>query len=87
VFSTQLGHHLTLYGHRAETDEAVLRGDPESGGWSALWFTPGTDELTAVLTVDRPRDVAAARRLFSGARLPHVDRTAAADPARPLPRP
>ncbi|GEA86185.1 NAD(P)/FAD-dependent oxidoreductase [Cellulomonas cellasea] len=87
VFSTQLGHDLTLYGHRGETDDAVLRGDPGAGGWSALWFAHGTDELTAVLTVDRPRDVAAARRLFSGARLPHVDRDAAADPGRPLPRP
>ncbi|MGW6129305.1 NAD(P)/FAD-dependent oxidoreductase [Cellulomonas sp. NPDC055163] len=87
VFSTQLGHDLTLYGHRSETDDAVLRGDPATGGWSALWFAPGTDRLTAVLTVDRPRDVAAARRLFSGARLPHVDRDAAADPGRPLPRP
>jgi thioredoxin reductase len=87
VFSTQLGHDLTLYGHRGETDDAVLRGDPAAGGWSALWFARGTDELTAVLTVDRPRDVAAARRLFSGAGLPRVDRDAAADPGRPLPRP
>lgn len=87
VFSTQLGHDLTLYGHRGETDDAVLRGDPAARGWSALWFARGTDELTAVLTVDRPRDVAAARRLFSGARLPRVDRDAAADPGRPLPRP
>ncbi|WP_258726191.1 FAD-dependent oxidoreductase [Cellulomonas sp. NS3] len=87
VFSTQLGHDLTLYGHRGETDDAVLRGDPTAGGWTALWFARGTDELTAVLTVDRPRDVAAARRLFSGARLPRVDRDAAADPGRPLPRP
>lgn len=87
VFSTQLGHDLTLYGHHAQTDEVVLRGDPAAGGWSALWFTAGTDELTAVLTVDRPRDVAAARRLFTAAWLPHVDRDAAADPGRPLPRP
>lgn len=87
VFSTQLGHDLTLYGHRGETDDAVLRGDPAAGGWSALWFARGTDELTAVLTVDRPRDVAAARRLFSGVRLPRLDRDAAADAGRPLPRP
>lgn len=87
VFSTQLGHDLTLYGQRSASDDVVLRGDPGAGGWSALWFAPGTDLLTAVLTVDRPRDVAAARRLFTGATLPHVDRALAADPGRPLPRP
>jgi len=103
VFSTQLGHELTLYGARHPTDELVLRGSPtRPGGWTALWFAapPGSDRahggararsdpgdastLTAVLTVDRPRDAGAARRLFAGATLPRLDPTVAADQARAL---
>jgi 3-phenylpropionate/trans-cinnamate dioxygenase ferredoxin reductase subunit len=108
VFSTQLGHELTLYGQAGAGDELVLRGDPAAGGgWGALWFAPpGTGDpsepgdrpaaaassdrgaagrtLTAVLAVDRPRDVAAARRLFSGPGLPRLDPGMAADGARPL---
>lgn len=83
VFSTQLGHQLTLYGQPAASDDVMLRGDP-AGAFGALWFTAGTDELTAALSVDRPRDVAAARRLFAGPALPRLDRAAAADADRPL---
>ncbi len=85
VFSTQFGHELALYGHPGRGDEVVLRGDPDDAtGWTALWFAPDSDLLTAVFTVDRPRDVAAARRLFAAERLPELDRAAAADPARQL---
>jgi len=61
----------------------VLRGDPGDGdGWTALWVS---DEVVhAVLVVDRPHDVGAARRLMSGATLPRVDLAAVADPAVPL---
>jgi len=83
VFSTQLGHELTLFGQPGPDDDVVLRGDP-AGAFGALWFVPGTDTLTAALAVDRPRDVAAARRLFAGERLPRLDRRAAADPDVPL---
>lgn len=83
VFSTQLGHELAMFGRPAPHDEVVLRGDP-AGPVTALWFRPGTDVLTAVLAVDRPRDVAAARRLFTGVRLPHLDQDLAAHPARQL---
>ncbi|MBC7550747.1 MAG: hypothetical protein H7269_07600, partial [Cellulomonas sp.] len=44
----------------------------------------GLRELTGMLTVDRPRDVAAARRLFAGPALPRLDPAVAADPSRPL---
>lgn len=87
VFSTQLGHELALHGLPDAGDEVLLRGDPAAAdGWSALWFAPGTDRLTAVLSVDRPRDVGGARRLLAGAGLPVLDRTRAADPAIPLAR-
>lgn len=41
-------------------------------------------ELTAVLAIDRPHDVGAARRLFAGRALPRLDPDLAADPTRPL---
>ncbi|KQY47349.1 NAD(P)/FAD-dependent oxidoreductase [Cellulomonas sp. Root137] len=84
VFSTQLGHELALFGHPRTQDEVVLRGDPAGAGWAALWYRRGSDEVGAILTVDRPRDVGAARRLFTGAGLPRLDRTLARDPGRPL---
>jgi len=85
VFSTQLGHELALFGLPYGDSDVVLRGDPRGDeGWGALWFRRGSDEVEAVLTVDRPRDVGAARRLFAGAALPRLDRAVAADVGRPL---
>jgi 3-phenylpropionate/trans-cinnamate dioxygenase ferredoxin reductase component len=84
VFSTQLGRDLTLFGQPGRDDEVVLRGAPTAGGWAALWYRPGTGTVTGVLTVDRPRDVGAARRLFAGPALPTLPRDVAADPDRPL---
>lgn len=84
VFSTQLGHELALFGLPRTQDEVVLRGSPSGEGWAALWYRRGSDEVGAILTVDRPRDVGAARRLFTGAGLPRLDRTLARDPGRPL---
>ncbi|WP_454049593.1 NAD(P)/FAD-dependent oxidoreductase [Cellulomonas sp. Marseille-Q8402] len=87
VFSTQLGHELALYGVPGADDDVLLRGDPSGeDGWTALWFVPGSPTLTAAFTVDRPRDVGGARRLFAGPALPVLDRDRAADPSVPLPR-
>jgi len=82
VFSTQLGHDLALFGAPGSGDEILLRGDPAGTGWSAIWLAG--DRATAVLVAARPRDVGAARRLFTGAQLPRIDRVAAADPGLPL---
>jgi len=85
VFSTQLGHDLTLFGLPDDADDVVLRGDPsDGGGWSALWFRAGEQTLSAILTVDRPRDVGAARRLFGDLDLPRLDRDVAAVTTQPL---
>ncbi|MDC7123575.1 FAD-dependent oxidoreductase [Cellulomonas fimi] len=85
VFSTQLGHELALFGLPGPDDDVELRGDPADGaGWSVLWFRPGTGTCSAVLTVDRPRDVGAARRLFGGEALPVLDRETARDAGRGL---
>lgn len=88
VFSTQLGHELSMFGVPSPQDDVVVRGGDErpggAGGWTALWFAPDDGRpgrvLTAALAVDRPRDVAAARRLFAGAELPRLDPVVAADP-------
>ncbi|MGY4643298.1 NAD(P)/FAD-dependent oxidoreductase [Cellulomonas sp. URHB0016] len=85
VFSTQLGHELALFGQAGPDDEVVLRGDPRTtDGWTAVWFRRGTDETAAILTVDRPRDVGAARRLFGARGLPRLDRRLVRDPGHPL---
>lgn len=87
VFSTQLGHDLGLLGLPGQGDDVVLRGDPGPDGsqpFAVAWFRAGTDELTALLAVDRHRDVSAARRLFARATLPRLERTVVADPAAPL---
>lgn len=83
LWSDQLGHALAAYGLPRPGDEVVLRGDP-AGPFTAVWFEPGSTTVRAVLAVDRPRDVAAARRLFSAPDLPRLDRDAAADPGVPL---
>lgn len=83
LWSDQLGHALSAYGLPRSGDEVVLRGDP-AGAFSAVWFEPGTPTVRAVLAVDRPRDVAAARRLFAGPDLPQLERASVADPSRPL---
>ncbi len=83
VFSTQFGRELTLFGQPSDADEVVLRGDP-AGPWTALWYRPGTDTVSAVLTVDRPRDVGAARRLFAAPHLPILPRSTATNPSAPL---
>ncbi|GEL94544.1 NAD(P)/FAD-dependent oxidoreductase [Cellulomonas composti] len=75
VFSTMLGHSLTLFGLPAPDDEPLVLGDPAGPeGWSARWYRPGTDTVTAALTVDRPREVSSLRRLFAAPTLPALPR-------------
>jgi len=70
VFSTQLGHDLTMFGLPASQDTVTVLGDPAGAGWTALWSRG--DTVTGALVVDRPRDVGAARRLFARDDLPRV---------------
>ncbi len=70
VFSTQLGHDLTMFGLPAHEDAVTVLGDPAGDGWTTLW-TRG-DVVTGVLVVDRPRDVGAARRLLARDDLPRI---------------
>ena len=91
VFSTQLGHELALFGAPHADDEVVLRGDPAGDeGWAALWFRRGSDDVGAILTVDRPRDVGAARQAVHRAgpapARPHAGGRPGAAPAGGVPR-
>ena len=84
VFSTQLGHELTVVGHVPAGAEVVLRGEPGAGTWTALYVVPDADgvpRLHAGLTVDRPRDVGQLRKALAGPEHPTIDPAAAADPA------
>ena len=96
VFSTQLGHELTLVGRPHDGEEIVLRGDPDAGGWTALYLTreaylptdpaTGPARLVGGFTVDRPRDVSPLRKLLAGGARPVLDLDRALDPSVPLRR-
>ena len=89
VFSTQLGHELTVVGQVPPGAEVVLRGEPGAGPWTALYVTrdaAGTPRLRAGFTVDRPRDVGPLRKALSAPRHPVVDLAAARDPGTQLRR-
>ncbi len=84
VFSTQLGHELTVVGQVPPGAEVVLRGEPGTGPWTALFVTPDTDgerRLRAGFTVDRPRDVGPLRKALSAASYPVIDVATAVDPS------
>ncbi|MEW1778888.1 FAD-dependent oxidoreductase [Streptomyces sp. NPDC086777] len=80
-WSEQFGRVLQYAGHAGAGETVVRRGTPGAGdGWSVCWLRG--DRLTAVLAVDRPRDLAQARRLITAAT--PVDPGRIADPDAPL---
>ncbi|MCX4749587.1 FAD-dependent oxidoreductase [Kitasatospora sp. NBC_01287] len=79
-WSEQFGRMVQYAGRHAAGDLLLRRGSPADPGWSALWLREGRP--VAVLTVDRPRDLAQARRLIDQGR--ELDPVLAADPAVPL---
>jgi 3-phenylpropionate/trans-cinnamate dioxygenase ferredoxin reductase component len=79
-WSEQFGRMVQYIGHHDAADRLVWRGDPAGEQWSACWLAG--DRLTAVLTVDRPRDLGQGRRVVaSGA---PVDPARLADPEVPV---
>ncbi|NEB02425.1 FAD-dependent oxidoreductase [Streptomyces sp. SID13726] len=65
-WSEQFGRFVQYAGQHGPGDAVVRRGVPDgAGGWSVCWLRG--DRVTAVLTVDRPRDLAQGRRLITGA--------------------
>jgi NADPH-dependent 2,4-dienoyl-CoA reductase/sulfur reductase-like enzyme len=80
-WSEQFGRMLQYAGHHTAADRLIWRGDPQTATWTACWLST-RGRLTAVLTVDRPRDLLQGRRLIAAAA--EVDVTRLPDPAVPL---
>ncbi|MFF7542895.1 NAD(P)/FAD-dependent oxidoreductase [Streptomyces canus] len=65
-WSEQFGRFVQYAGQHGAGDTVVRRGVPDGdGGWSVCWLRG--DRVTAVLTVDRPRDLAQGKRLITTA--------------------
>ena len=79
-WSEQFGRMLQYVGHHAGADRPVWRGDPEQAKWAVCWLAG--ERLTAVLTVDLPKDLMQGRRLIEAGAL--VDAAKVADPELPL---
>ncbi|MGW7448792.1 NAD(P)/FAD-dependent oxidoreductase [Kitasatospora sp. NPDC054795] len=71
-WSEQFGRMVQYAGRHAGGDELLWRGSPRDGDWSVLWLRDGVP--SALLAVDRPRDLTQGRRL--------IERGTALDPAR-----
>ncbi|MFG3224924.1 NAD(P)/FAD-dependent oxidoreductase [Kitasatospora sp. NPDC048194] len=79
-WSEQFGRMVQYAGRHAEGDELLWRGSPQDAAWSVLWLRDGVP--SALLAVDRPRDLTQGRKLIE--RGTAVDRALAADPSVPL---
>ncbi|MEV6206888.1 FAD-dependent oxidoreductase [Kitasatospora sp. NPDC051914] len=71
-WSEQFGRMVQYAGRHGDADELLWRGTPDDPTWSVLWLRDGA--LTALLAVDRPRDLNQAKRL--------IDKGTVLDPAR-----
>jgi 3-phenylpropionate/trans-cinnamate dioxygenase ferredoxin reductase component len=78
-WSEQFGRMVQYAGHHAAADRLIWRGDPDAATWSACWLSGDTPRLTAVLVVNRPRDLLQGRRLIAAGA--PVDAARLADPA------
>ncbi|MBC6465424.1 NAD(P)/FAD-dependent oxidoreductase [Actinomadura alba] len=79
-WSEQFGRMVQYAGQHQGAGRLVFRGDPEKAEWSACWLS-GT-RLSAIVTVNRPRDLVQARRLMAAGT--PVDPEALADPEVPV---
>ncbi|MEU6264618.1 NAD(P)/FAD-dependent oxidoreductase [Saccharopolyspora shandongensis] len=79
-WSEQFGRMLQSAGWLTEEDQVIWRGRPSDASWAACWVRDS--RLRGVFAVDRPRDVARARRLI-GTGEP-VDVAALVDPDSPI---
>jgi 3-phenylpropionate/trans-cinnamate dioxygenase ferredoxin reductase component len=62
-WSDQFGHKVQYLGWHGEQSRPVIRSAADSGLWNVVWLDEH-EQVTAVLLVDRPRDLMAARRLI-----------------------
>lgn len=61
-WSEQHGRMVQYAGHHSATDEVVWRGTPDESQWAVCWLVD--DVMTAILAVDKPRDLAQARKML-----------------------
>ena len=84
-WSDQFGHKVQYVGHFTAADRMVWRGAgderPENRGRAVAWIDPH-GRLTALLAIDRPKDVAQARRAIAAGATPVLEKLA--DPAIPV---
>ena len=78
-WSEQFGRMVQYAGHHSAADRLIWRGDQDAATWSACWLSGDTPRLTAVLAVNRPRDLLQGRRLIAAGAA--VDAARLADPA------
>jgi 3-phenylpropionate/trans-cinnamate dioxygenase ferredoxin reductase subunit len=79
-WSEQFGRMVQYIGYHGGAGRLIWRGDPAADAWSVCWLDG--ERLSAVLAVDRPRDLIQGRRLIT-ANAP-VDPAKLADPTIPL---
>ena len=87
-WSEQFGRMVQYAGHHSGADRLIWRGDPADREWAACWLAgPGTadgagEQLVALLTVGRPRDLLQGRRVIAAGGA--VDPGRLADPDIPV---
>lgn len=79
-WSKQFGRMVQYVGAHDPGEELIWRGSPEEPRWSVCWVRG--DRVTAVLAVDKPRDIADARRMLPSG--PRFSRSDLGDASKPL---
>ena len=78
-WSEQFGRMVQYAGYHGDATRLIWRADPaRDQKWAACWMTDD-GRLTAILTVDRPRDLVQARRVIEAGGA--VDESRLADPS------
>lgn len=75
-WSDQYGINLQMVGMPSGQPRHVWRGDPAAGPGFTLFYLDGAGRLTAANAVDRPGDIAAARRMIERGLSPDPDKLA-----------
>ncbi|MCW2743445.1 MAG: oxidoreductase [Blastococcus sp.] len=74
-WSDQFGHKIQYVGAHDHTARVVYRTAPDTDRWSAAWVD-AYDRVVAMLVVDSPRDMVAARKLIAAESVVDLDRLA-----------
>jgi 3-phenylpropionate/trans-cinnamate dioxygenase ferredoxin reductase subunit len=77
-WSDQFGHKVQYVGAHDDESRVIIRSSEETGRWSAIWLDPA-DRVTAMLVIDRPRDLIEARKLIENRAVVAPERLADGD--------